>query len=213
MAQFSPYPLCAIAAISGGALRLASPFLDWSTMTPSLELFALVIDFSLLFGLAGFYFANAGRLGVSGFLSSFIAALGLASITGPDGVFYGIDVYQAGAQVIGIGLLFFGVVLIAKNIARLAGRMDSIGRGQRRRRRARARRTWVSDRRRLIRGRLYRRRPVALFDAALIMKILRALAAETLGGLHHGGRKRRRIHVSALARGGLIGAHELFRRL
>jgi len=121
MAQFSPYPLCAVAAIGGGALRLASPFLDWSTMTPSLELFALVVDFSLLFGLAGFYFANAERLGVTGFLSSFIAALGLASITGPDGVFYGIDVYQAGAQVIGVGLLLFGVVLVAKNIARLAG--------------------------------------------------------------------------------------------
>ena len=121
MKEFSPYPLCALAAIGGGVLRIGSVALDWSTMTPELEIFALVIDFSLLFGLAGFYFANAGRLGVFGFIGSFIAALGLASITGPDGVFYGVDVYKVGAQVIGVGLLLFGVALILKNVARLAG--------------------------------------------------------------------------------------------
>lgn len=117
---FSPYRAAALAAIGAGALRLISPFLDWSSPTSALEAYALVVDFGLLFGLSGFYFKNASRLGVLGLCGYFVASAGLAVITGPDGVAFGIDIYAAGAHVIGIGLSVFSVALLMAGVARLA---------------------------------------------------------------------------------------------
>ncbi|MFN3959912.1 MAG: hypothetical protein ACK4NP_08370 [Parvularculaceae bacterium] len=117
---FSPYPLAALAAIAAGALRLASPFLDWTSPTPGLEIFALIVDVGLLFGLAGFYFANAPRLGAIGLAGFIVSAAGLAAITGPDGTTFGVDIYAAGAQVIGAGLLVFSVALLMACMAPLA---------------------------------------------------------------------------------------------
>lgn len=117
---FSPYPVAAIAAIAAGALRLVSPFLDWSSPTPGLEVFALVVDLGLLFGLSGFYFAKAAQLGLWGLAGYIVAAGGLAVITGPDGVAFGLDIYAAGVHVIGIGLSVFSVALLMAGVARLA---------------------------------------------------------------------------------------------
>jgi len=119
--EFSPYRAAALAAIAAGALRLVSPFFDWSSPTPGLEAFALVVDLGLLFGLSGFYFAKAAQLGLWGLAGYIVASAGLAVITGPDGVALGIDIYAAGVHVIGIGLLVFSVALLMAGVARLAG--------------------------------------------------------------------------------------------
>jgi hypothetical protein len=109
-----------MAAIAAGALRLGSPFLDWTSATPGLEIFALIVDLGLLFGLAGFYFANAPRLGAIGLAGFVISASGLAAITGPDGAAFGVDIYATGAQVIGAGLLVFSIALLMARTAPLA---------------------------------------------------------------------------------------------
>jgi len=103
-----------VAAILGGVLRIGSAFIPFAPGQAWLELVYLVIDVCLLFGLIGVYFAYRGAAGVAGFVSFAIAAIGLASIVGPDGVVpaYGIDTYQIGVLVITLGLTFFSIVLL-----------------------------------------------------------------------------------------------------
>lgn len=105
-----------IAAIVGGVLRAGSSFIPaalWGT-DPGVELLALVIDVSLLFGLMGVFFVARARLGWAGFAAFALAETGIASIIGPDTVAFGVDTYLAGVHAISIGLALFGVVILVK---------------------------------------------------------------------------------------------------
>lgn len=96
-------------AIAGGGGRVVSSFIPWSPNNAWLEAFYLFIDVNLLFGLIGFYFANAERLGKTGFAAFFIASTGIALITGPESTGFGIDIYQASLVIVGLGLAVFSV--------------------------------------------------------------------------------------------------------
>lgn len=98
-----------LAAIVAGVLRTAASF--WPSSQPSvgLEMLYLVIDLCILFGIMGVYAfqcEQSGRWGVVGFL---LAVSGTAFITGPDGRLGGVNVYDAGALVLGIGLCFLAI--------------------------------------------------------------------------------------------------------
>ena len=98
-----------LAAILAGVLRAAAAFLAAMEPSVALEWLYLLIDVLLLFGLFGVYayqHAESGIWGVAGFL---LAAIGLESIGGPDGEIGDVDIYTAGATLIGIGLVVLAV--------------------------------------------------------------------------------------------------------
>lgn len=101
------------AAVLGGVLRVVSAFVPWEQNLAWLEAFYFVIDVALLFGLMGVYFAELARLGIAGFAAFALAETGIASIVGPDGMAFGLDVYQLGVFAISIGLAILGTVMLA----------------------------------------------------------------------------------------------------
>jgi hypothetical protein len=117
----APYRLLGAVAIAAGLARVASTFLPWKAGDAGLEAFALAIDIGLLLGLSGFYFRHAAKLGVVGLLGYAVAASGIAFITGPDGEAFGVDTYETGATVIGLGLLVLSVMLLLRKVAPIAG--------------------------------------------------------------------------------------------
>ena len=98
-----------LAAILAGALRVASAFLPASEHSAALEWLYLVIDVLLLFGLLGVYAYQRAESGLWGFAGFLLAATGLESIGGPDGTIGDVDIYTAGATLIGIGLVVLAV--------------------------------------------------------------------------------------------------------
>ncbi len=98
-----------VLAVVGGAGRVISSFVPWSPNNSWLEVFYLLIDINLLFGLIGFYLANAERLGRTGFGAFLIAATGIALIVGPESAGLGVDIYQASLVIVGLGIGVFSV--------------------------------------------------------------------------------------------------------
>ena len=112
-----------LAAILAGVLRTGSSFIPYSTSKPGagLELFYLVIDALILFGLLGIYAYQHEKVGVTGFLGFLPALIGTAIIAGPDGAIGGVDMYVAGSMLITFGLTVFSIsCLMARSLPLLA---------------------------------------------------------------------------------------------
>lgn len=100
------------AAIIGGGLRVIAAFIPWQPGDVLLETFYAGIDVALLAGLIGIYVARSSALGVIGFVGFGIAFVGQALIVGPDDVFLGVDMYEAGIAVIATGLVILSCQII-----------------------------------------------------------------------------------------------------
>ena len=99
-----------LAAILTGALRMVASFLPASKPpSTTMELFYLLIDVLLLFGILGIYGYQHERVGVVGFLGFLSALIGTAMITGPDGVLGGVDEYVIGSLMISFGLTLLAI--------------------------------------------------------------------------------------------------------
>lgn len=85
-----------------------------------LEIFYLIIDLCLLFGLLAIYLSEAEKFGWLGFTSFGVAAIGLASIVGPDASLSGIDLYQLGVTVLTIGLAGLSFAMLRAGIMKSA---------------------------------------------------------------------------------------------
>jgi hypothetical protein len=106
----------ALAAILAGALRIVSSFI--SAGGDDAELLYLVIDLGFLFGLTGIYLSAHQRIGILGFAGFAIAFPAAASIVGPDGVLYGVSLYQVGGGLLVLGLAILGVAQLRARIGR-----------------------------------------------------------------------------------------------
>jgi hypothetical protein len=98
-----------LAAIVAGLLRAASAFLPAMEPSVALEWLYLLIDVLLLFGLLGVYAYQHAESGIWGFAGFLLAVTGLESIGGPDGKIGDVDIYTAGATLVGIGLVVLAV--------------------------------------------------------------------------------------------------------
>ena len=99
-------------ALLGGLLRFVSTFIPWIEASQSLELFYLITDLCLLFGLITIFLARAGRLGIAG-LIGFVASLSAQSaIVGPDHTPFGIDVYGTAIMIISLGIALLSIDII-----------------------------------------------------------------------------------------------------
>jgi hypothetical protein len=100
------YRLAGCAAMIAGLLRVGASFLPAGmTSAAALEWFYLVIDVAIAFALVGIYTYQHSRMGVVGFIGFVLALAGTESIGGPDGNIGDVDIYRAGAAVIGIGMV------------------------------------------------------------------------------------------------------------
>lgn len=113
--------LGAYGAILGGALRIIAAFVPFTPESAALEAFYAVIDLSLMAGLAAIYGAHASRFGLVGLAGFLLAFAGLASIIGPDPMMFGIDFYQLGVGVIGLGTVLLGLRMVVLQGLRTPG--------------------------------------------------------------------------------------------
>lgn len=98
------YRLSGVAAIAGGALRIASAFPLVQDPT-SLEWLYTGIDILLLMGLMGIYLARAEKLGFLGLASFGVAVASLSFIGGPDADPFGFSTYEQGAAALAIAMV------------------------------------------------------------------------------------------------------------
>jgi hypothetical protein len=97
------------AAVLAGVLRGAASLWPSARPTLTVELYYLVVDILILFGILGVYGFLGERSGVAGFLGFLFGVVGTAIIAGPDGEPGGIDMYAAGSSVLAVGLVFLAV--------------------------------------------------------------------------------------------------------
>jgi hypothetical protein len=98
-----------LAAVLAGVLRAAASPWPFAEPTVALELYYLLVDVLILFGILGVYGLLGERSGVAGFLGFLFGVVGTAIIVGPDGEIGGVDMYGAGSAVLAVGLVFLAV--------------------------------------------------------------------------------------------------------
>lgn len=105
------FRLSGAAALTGGALRIASAFPLPLTQI-QLEALWTAVDALLTLGLIGIYLVRAEKLGFLG-LAGFVVAMGaLSFIGGPDADPFGFSTYQEGAAALVIALLGLSIAWI-----------------------------------------------------------------------------------------------------
>lgn len=100
------------AALLGGLLRFVATFIPWVEASQSLELFYLVTDLCLLFGLIAIFLARAGRLGIAGLIGFAVSLSAQSAIVGPDHTPFDIDVYGTAIMVISMGMALLSIDII-----------------------------------------------------------------------------------------------------
>ncbi len=112
--------LGALAAIIGGALRIATGVAPSTMDMPSRELLYFVIDALLIAGLMGLYLERRHVLGWSGIIGFAVAVLGLLIVRSAHVRFFGVGGYAVGAPVALIGTTLLGVSLALHGTQRWA---------------------------------------------------------------------------------------------
>ena len=106
----------ALAAIAGGALRVANGFTTNLLPGPTLALLYLVTDVLLLLGVAGIWWRRRPALGAAGHIGVGIFVVGILLIRVAAFGVLGAGGYQAGAAVALLGLVVYSVeTLIRRN--------------------------------------------------------------------------------------------------
>lgn len=111
--------LAGLAALTAGALRIGTAFTGRILIGDPAELVYLVIDLGLLVGVLGAYLSRLRDLGRLGFAGFAIALPGAASIVGPDGRMFGIELYAVGGAVMILGLALLAITQLRARIGRL----------------------------------------------------------------------------------------------
>jgi drug/metabolite transporter (DMT)-like permease len=98
-----------LAAVLAGVLQAVASLWPSAEPTVTLELYYLLVDLLILFGILGVYGFLGERSGVTGFLGFLFGVVGTAIIVGPDGELGGVDMYAVGSAVLAVGLVLLAV--------------------------------------------------------------------------------------------------------
>jgi hypothetical protein len=99
-----------VAAMAAGTLRIAASFIAYSDPTTvAQELFYLVIDLCILYGVLAVYFVQRVEVGSLGFAGFLLALSGVAIIVGPDGSIGDVGMYQVGSASLLLGLTLISI--------------------------------------------------------------------------------------------------------
>jgi hypothetical protein len=102
--------LGAVACMVAGTLRIAASFIAYSDPTTvAQELFYLVIDLCIVYGVLAVYFFQRVEVGTLGFAGFLLALTGAAIIVGPDGSIGDVSMYQLGSASLLLGLTLISV--------------------------------------------------------------------------------------------------------
>jgi hypothetical protein len=113
--------LAGVAAVIAGVLRVAAAFTGGVVTGEAAEVLYAVIDIAAVFGILGFYLRHRSRLGGLGIFGFAVALVGAASIVGPDGVMYGVELYMAGSAVLLLGLAILGGSMLRGRLPQRGG--------------------------------------------------------------------------------------------
>src|SRR5712691_5270700 len=91
--------LSAVAAIVGGALRVADTFLTTAVAVQIQQLAYFVTDLMLLFGLCGIYLSRSNRLGLAGLAGFAVSITGILMVRSSGLSLFGLSPYLVGASV------------------------------------------------------------------------------------------------------------------
>lgn len=98
-----------LAAVVAGVLRIGAALVPTTAPAAPREWLYLIIDVSIMFGLVAVYAYQHAESGLWGLIGFALTVAGTESIGGPDGKIGDLDIYTAGATVIGVGAVFLGV--------------------------------------------------------------------------------------------------------
>lgn len=115
------------AAFLGGVLEIAARLINFPWSNDGQESLYLVIDLLFLYGLLGLFSAHIERWGLLGFMGFIIALSGVASLVGPDGKLYGMDLYVLGGAAFAIGLAVMSMVLLRRGVFLLGAPLAWVG--------------------------------------------------------------------------------------
>lgn len=101
--------LSALAAILGGALRVADAFWSAGVAAHLLQFACFLTDLMLIFGLCGIYLSRSDRLGLTGLLGFVASITGLLVVRS-----FGPSAYLVGASVTLLGVVAIGVTMLVK---------------------------------------------------------------------------------------------------
>jgi hypothetical protein len=115
------FKLSGVAAVAGGALRVADGFTAGVLSEHTLQLLYFATDFFFVLGLMGIYARRATSLGIAGLIGFVVAILGFLIIRSSTLNFFGQGGYMLGATVVALGMAVMSVaILIRKNGSRCA---------------------------------------------------------------------------------------------
>lgn len=109
------------AAIGAGALRIAAAAIPYVPESIWLEALYGLIDIGFLFATVGLSLAVWPRIDWLGVVGAGVLVAGIASIVGPDAVFHGMSMYQAGLGVIALGSVAFALSLLRLGVFTATG--------------------------------------------------------------------------------------------
>jgi hypothetical protein len=109
--------LSGVAAFAAGALRIVATLVSIRS-GDARELLYLSVDLCLVFAIPGIYLSRHAQLGLTGFVGFVLALAGAASLVGPDGTLFGIDMYRLGGLVLMLGLGLLAYAQLSANVQR-----------------------------------------------------------------------------------------------
>ncbi len=101
------------AAVAGGMMRLATPFVGMLFEDRLLHLLWVLTDFLLLVGTVGLFLTVRRRVGVPGMLSVVVAVFGLLLVRSSAEHIFGPASYDVGAAVWGVGQGMLAALILA----------------------------------------------------------------------------------------------------
>ena len=107
--------LSAVAAIAGGALRVADGLLITSATIQTQQFAYFLTDLFLMFGLCGIYLVRSNRLGLAGLVGFVVSFTGLLMVRSSALSLFGFSAYLIGASVTLLGVVGIGAAMLIHN--------------------------------------------------------------------------------------------------
>jgi len=108
--------LSGIAAIAGGALRVADGLLITSAAIPIQQFAYFFTDLMLMFGLCGIYLVRSNRLGLAGLVGFVFSFTGILMVRTSALSLFGFSAYLIGASVTLLGVVGIGTAMLIHNV-------------------------------------------------------------------------------------------------
>lgn len=105
-----------VICVVAGLLRVTSGLIDFGSVSDYGELIYIAIDLGFILSLMGIYSTCRTKLNWLGHAGFMVSVCGFGLIAGPEATLNGVDVYQIGSPIIGLGTLMLSIALIRNKL-------------------------------------------------------------------------------------------------